>query len=188
MFDVCVFSDEVAQEFPDAARLAAEAGARQLEIRGRLFGKSIQDLTSDEVLRIKAICDEYSLSVGSLGSPVGKCSMDHPDELDRHARIFEAMLDLTETFECPIIRGFALWAPNHGKDWDRDLEPYMETLENFLLPKAAAAAERGAILALENEWDTLLGSCAEGRTIIERLGQPEGLGLVWDFGNSLALG
>ena len=188
MFDTCVFTDEVAAEFPDAVRLAAESGAHRLEIRGKLLGKSIQDLTPETVAEIKRICANYGVSVGSLGSPVGKCAMDKPEELERHAEIFEAMLGLSEAFECPIIRGFSLWAPNHGKDWERDLNPYLDRIADFLLPKAEAAARRGAVLALENEWDTLMGSCAEARFILQKLGEPEGLGIVWDFGNSVVLG
>jgi sugar phosphate isomerase/epimerase len=188
MFDACVFTDEVAPEFPEAVQRAVEAGARQLEIRGRLFGKSIQDLNPEIIQNIQSVCRQYGVGIGSLGSPVGKCSMENPEELERHQQIFDCMLELTEIFDCPIIRGFSLWAPNHGKGWDRDLSPYIDRIAEFLLPKAEAAAQRGAVLALENEWDTLLGSCAEARTILQTLGEPDGLGLVWDFGNSVILG
>jgi sugar phosphate isomerase/epimerase len=187
MFDPCVFTDEVANEFPEAVRLAKAAGARQLEIRGKLFDKRIQDLDPDTIELIRRECDANDVEIGSLGSPVGKCSMDDPEEIERHDRYFQTMLQLSDEFDCPIIRGFALWAPNHGKDWDRDLAPYLDRIADFLLPKAKLAAERGAVLALENEWDTLLGSCAEGRQILKHLGEPEGLGMVWDFGNSVVL-
>jgi sugar phosphate isomerase/epimerase len=188
MFDACVFTDEVAPEFPDAVRLAAESGARALEIRGRLFGQSIGELTPDRVEKINGLCGEYGVKIGSLGSPVGKCSMDDPEELERHGHVFDRMLRLSEAFDCPIIRGFAMWAPNRGKDWDRDHASYLDRIAEFLAPKAEQAAAHGAVLALENEWDTLLGSCAEARKILQYLGEPEGLGLVWDFGNSVPLG
>ncbi|MBW3623196.1 MAG: sugar phosphate isomerase/epimerase [Armatimonadetes bacterium] len=188
MFEACVFTDEVAPEFPEAVRLAAEAGARMLEIRGKLFGQNIRELSPETVNKIRSVCEAHQVGIGSLGSPVGKCSMDDPDEMEQHGRIFERMLDLSEELDCPIIRGFALWAPNHGKDWVRDLNPYLDRIAEFLMPKAEQAAERGAVLALENEWDTLMGSCAEARRIVQHLGEPEGLGLVWDFGNSVILG
>jgi sugar phosphate isomerase/epimerase len=136
---------------------------------------------------MQRICESYVVGIGSLGSPVGMWSMDEPGELERHHQIFERMLDLSEDFDCPIIRGFSLWAPNRGKDWDRNLTPYMDRIADFLAPKARLAEERGAVLALENEWDTLLGSMEEAKRILEYMDNPEGLGIVWDFGNSLPL-
>ncbi len=188
MFDPCVFTDEVADDFPEAARLAADAGATCLEIRNRLLGHSVQDLPSGAVREMKLVLADLNLGIGALASPVGKCEADSPEERERHAAWFNRMLDLAEAFECPIIRGFSLWAPNRGRDWDRDLTPWLDRISDFLLPKAEAAAARGAVLALENEADTMVGSFAEARWLLQRLGEPEGLGVVWDVGNGLALG
>src|ERR1051325_2677831 len=97
----CVFCDEVAEDFEEAVRLSAEAGAEGLELRGRLFGKSIAQIDDDEAARVAEICDRYGVAVAVIGSPVGKC---HPCQAAEHQQMFQRMAELAQFFGTTRIR------------------------------------------------------------------------------------
>src|SRR5438270_2829327 len=94
----CVFTDEVAGDFEEAVRRSVEAGATGLEIRGKLFGKSVTGITDDEVGQMQAIMERHGARVASIGSPFGKCDMNNPVELEQHQRHFERMVQLAHVF------------------------------------------------------------------------------------------
>src|SRR5207253_2173239 len=101
------------------------AGATGLEIRGKLFGKSVTGITDEEVDRMKEIMERHGAHVASIGSPFGKCDMDNPAELEQHQRHLERMAQLAHAFGTPIIRGFALWKPDRGREAARpDLDAF----------------------------------------------------------------
>src|SRR5437870_12316662 len=158
----CVFTDEVSHDFEEAVQLSVEAGATALEIRGRLPGGSITTISDADVAAMQAVLAKFGARVGSLGSPFGKCHMDNPEELAQHQRHFDRMLQLSRAFGTPIIRGFALWRPTKAPDAERpDLEPYLERIIEFLTPAVRKAEAAGAVLCLENEGSTLVGTGAE---------------------------
>src|SRR4051794_9502337 len=101
----CVFTDEVAPDFEEAVRQSVAAGATGLEIRGKLFGKSVTAITDEEVGQMQAIMERHGAHVASVGSPFGKCDMNKPEELALHQRHFVRMVELAHVFGTPIIRG-----------------------------------------------------------------------------------
>jgi sugar phosphate isomerase/epimerase len=181
---VSVFTDEVAPEFEEAVRQSVAAGATGLEIRGRLYGKSVTAITDDDVRRMQEVMARHGAHVAAIGSPFGKCDMDRPEELAEHQRHFERMLALARAFGTPIIRGFALWKPDREDERARpDLSHYLERIVAFLEPAVRLAEREGVFLCLENEPSTLVGTCAEARAVIDALGQPKSLAVAWDVNN-----
>ncbi len=189
--ELAYFADEVSREdFDEAARMGAEAGATGVEIRGGIWGERIQNIDDDTVKRVQDVLAKRNLRVLSLGSPFGKCAHDNPEEQDQHHRIFERMIELTRAFETPIIRGFALWNPNRkepGKSRP-DIGEYLDRIVSFLEPAVLAAAQEGVTLSLENEDATLVGSCGEASQLAAALGEPAGLSFCWDVNNGVACG
>src|SRR5947209_4693788 len=112
----CVFTDEVAGDFEEAVRRSVEAGATGLEIRGKLFGKSVTAITDEEVGQMQAVMERYDAHVASIGSPFGKCDMNNGAELELHQRHFRRMAQLAHVFGTPIIRGFSLWKPDRSRE------------------------------------------------------------------------
>jgi sugar phosphate isomerase/epimerase len=179
----------VSPDFEEAAQLSVEAGATAMEIRGRLPGGSITVISDDDVEMMQAVLAKFGARVGSLGSPFGKCSMDNPDEMAQHQRHFDRMLQLSEAFGTPIIRGFALWRPTKGPDAERpDLEPYLDRIVEFLTPAVRKAEAAGVYLCLENEGSTMVGTCSEARRVIDALGGSPALAVAWDVNNGFDCG
>lgn len=191
MIRPCVFSDEVAPEFEEAARLSAGAGAAGLELRGRMWGKSIGQIGDQDVERIRGVCARNGLEVAVIGSPVGKCDMEDPEECRRHQLLFSRMAALARAFGTRLIRGFALWRPGRDRATDDirpDLDAYLPRVVEFLAPLVEAAEREGVRLCLETEGATLVGTCAEARKVMDALGRSPALGVAWDVNNGLACG
>jgi len=191
MIRSCIFTDEVAPEFEEAVRLSAEAGAQGLELRNKLFGKSIVQIDDMDVRRIRDVCRTHGVEVAVLGSPVGKCSLDDPEEQRRHQDYFRRMAELAHAFETPIIRGFALWRPNRDRATDHlrpNLEAHLAQIVDFLAPIVEHAERENVRLCLETEGATLVGTCAEARRVMDALGNSPALGVTWDVNNGLACG
>jgi L-ribulose-5-phosphate 3-epimerase len=187
----CVFSDEVASDFEDSARLSAEAGAAGLELRRHMFGRSITEIDHDDVLKVREVAARYGVAVAVIGSPVGKCDMDDPEECRRHQQYFRRMAELAHAFGTPLIRGFALWRPNRNRDTDHirpDLEQYLPRVAEFLQPILEVAEAEGVRFCLETEGACLVGTCAEAARVMEALSSPPALGVAWDVNNGLACG
>src|SRR5438094_3596991 len=110
----CVLSDAVAPEVEEAVGLSGEAGAEGLEVRGRMWGKSIGQIEDADVARVEEVCSRYGARVAVIGSPVGKCDMENAEECRQHGALFRRMAELAHAFGTPLIRGFALWRPNRS--------------------------------------------------------------------------
>jgi L-ribulose-5-phosphate 3-epimerase len=187
----CIFSDEVSPDFEEAVRLSAGAGAAGLELRGRMFGKSIGQIDDGDARRIQEICVRRGVRVAVIGSPVGKCEIHDAAERRQHQELFRRMAELAAVFGTPLIRGFALWRPDRDRATDHirpNLEEHLPRVVEFLGPVVEAAEREGLRFCLETEGATLVGTCAEARRVMDALGNPEALGVAWDVNNGLHCG
>ncbi len=187
----CIFSDEVSPDFEEAVRLSAEAGAQGLELRNRMFGRSITQITDEDVRSIQAVCRRYGVEVAVIGSPVGKCDLTNPEEIQLHRAHFTRMCALAQAFGTPLIRAFALWRPERSRATDHerpDLEAHLPRIVEFLGPLVEQAARTGVRYCLETEGATMVGTCAEANRVMNALGRPLALGLAWDVNNGFYCG
>ena len=184
MIRPCFFTDEVATDFEEAVRLGTAAGASGLEIRGRLFDQRIQDISDDDAKRLQDIAVKYNAEIAILASPFGKCSHEDPEEISRHHRIGERMVELAQQLSTPYIRGFAFWNPQRSDRERPDIGAYLEVIVPFLKPVVQRAEEAGVMLCLETEGATMGGTCAETRQIIEAVGPSPALQFAWDINNA----
>ncbi len=189
--DVSYFTDELAtDDFEEAVRLGAEAGATGLEIRSKIWGKRVQEIDEEDVKRVQGILATHGVRVASMGSPFGKCAHDSETEKAEHHRIFERIVELAHVFDTRIVRVFALWNPLRKQE-DKvrpNIEEYLDTVVPFLEPAVRLAEREGVVLSLENEGATLAGICAESRAVADALGNPEGLTFCWDVNNGTTCG
>lgn len=200
--ELAYFADEVSKtDFDEAVRLGVEAGATGVELRGGIWEKRVQQIDDDDVKRVQDVLDKYGVKVYSIGSPVGKCDHDDPEQHAEHYRMFDRMVELAQAFDTTIIRGFALWNPRiKAENLERynsnkhrpDLDAYLETVVGFLAPIVRQASDAGVTLSLENEGATIAGSCEEARRVADALdtetGAPDGFTFCWDVVNGIHCG
>ena len=86
MFKLAVISDEVSQDFQTVANVAAEYKLNGIEIRS-VWDKPPQDLTDEDMAKMKGILDEAGIEVAGIASPFFKCEIDSEQERREHLEI-----------------------------------------------------------------------------------------------------
>jgi sugar phosphate isomerase/epimerase len=133
---------------------------------------------------MQEVLDKYGVKVGAIGSPFGKCSFAEED-YKRHMQIFSRMVELAHTFGTDVIRMFAFWVPKELRGRGRprpDIKDYLGEIAPRLKPAAEIAENEEVTMALETEGSTLVGTCAEGRAVIDAVGS-EAMKMAWDVNN-----
>jgi sugar phosphate isomerase/epimerase len=105
---------------------------------------SVADLDDAQVGRIRRQLDESGVQVSAIGSPIGKIGIDAPlaPELERLRRVGDVARELGTT----LVRVFSFFIPQ-----TQDPEFYRTRVIDRMGQLAALAAERGLVLAHENE-------------------------------------
>ena len=78
-FYLSAFADEAADSLTDQIRALVDNGIHYLEPRN-IDGRGILTLTDEELDAMKAELDAAGITVGSIGSPIGKYPIDAPME------------------------------------------------------------------------------------------------------------
>jgi sugar phosphate isomerase/epimerase len=158
------FADEIS---PDPAQQLATLAAESithLELRSA-WGTNVADFSDAQLARFKSAIDDAGVSVSAIGSPIGKIDVRAAflPELDRMRRI----ADVADALGARIVRVFSFFMPEG--------EPpakYRSRVIDQMAALAAVAAERGVVLAHENEkliYGDVPERCAD---IITSVGSP----------------
>jgi sugar phosphate isomerase/epimerase len=173
------FADEISPD-PDEqlATLAAES-IGHLELRS-VWSVNVADLNDDQVASVRTRLSAAGVRVSAIGSPIGKIDITAPlgPELDRMRRVADVAGELGTT----IVRVFSFFIPPGGPP-RRYREPVIERMGAL----AAIAAERGLVLAHENEkeiYGDIPERCAD---LIESVGSPA-LRATFDAANFVQCG
>ena len=173
------FADEIS---PDPARQLATLAAESithLEFRSA-WGTNVADLSDSQLARFRAAVDGAGVSVSAIGSPIGKIDVrdSFPPELDRMRRI----ADVADALGTRLVRVFSFFIPA-GEPAER----YRPKVIDQMAALAAVAAERGLLLAHENEkliYGDVPERCAD---IITSVGSPA-LRATFDAANFVQCG
>ena len=76
---LCAFADEYSEDFTEQLKGFNKFNVPYIELRG-INGKNVSQLTVLEAVEIKKQLDDYGVKVWSIGSPIGKVSLDSPFE------------------------------------------------------------------------------------------------------------
>jgi len=188
MIEVSIFADEVSNDFEEEIDLSKRAGASCIELRGGIWGRSVQTCTDEDVERMQEVLAKHDSRVAVIGSPVGKCVLGDEEEYQTHLKWFDRMCELAHIFDTQIIRGFAFWTPSR-KDLPRqDLDAIIDEIAAKLTPIARRAIEEDVYFCFECESSTNSGSCAEIARIIDAIGPNDNMMVAWDANNATRLG
>ncbi|NPV07556.1 MAG: sugar phosphate isomerase/epimerase [Anaerolineae bacterium] len=181
---VCYFTDEVSPEIEESLRLGREAGAEAVELRSRLFGKRIDQLTREELTHLRALIAGQGMATACIASSFGKCELDSEEEWREHQAILEGAIRAAQALGTSLIRVFPFWTPGR-RDLPRPgLDRYLGRIVERLGWAVGRAQAEGVVLCFETEAATHCGTCSEAHTIIGALGPSPALGLVWDVNNA----
>ena len=176
MFKLAVISDEVSQDFQTVVDVAAEYKLNGVEIRS-VWDKPPQDLTDEDMAKMKGILDAAGVEVAGIASPFYKCEIDSQQERREHLEILRKCIKIAHFFGTNIVRGFTFW--NTGKTeavWDRILEYYLEPVKII--------EGEGIYIGIENEATTSISTAKLAAKFIDEVGSPN-VRAIWDPANEV---
>jgi sugar phosphate isomerase/epimerase len=150
-----------------------------VEVRSA-WGTNILDLDSGQLDTLRETLDGYGLKVSSIGSPIGKISID--DEFAPHLERMRHAVEVAQTLEAPYIRIFSFFIPE-GTDPDSRRDEVL----NRMSALADAAADSDVILVHENEKEIYGDIPRRCLDIVTSVSAPH-LQLAWDAANFVQVG
>ena len=182
-----VFADALQMEVKDALPIIKSWGMEYVDIRERVNGKIIHQLSEAELKDLKKQIDDLGLKVGAIESYIGKCHMNNVD-MDAEWEKLEGVIRASKILECNMVRSFFFWQPKvkDGGNADekygklKDLPEERKKLVELYAPLAKRAKEAGLKIAFENCGAT----CYDVFAFLEELDIPE-FGLCWDVEHDL---
>ncbi len=167
------FADEYTDGFAEQLLAMREFGITHIELR-HADKKNVSVLAADEVKEIKKMLDASGIGVSSIGSPLGKITLD--GDMDEHLETARRVFETANTVGAKFVRMFSFYAPK-GKDVTQMKGEVYDALEKLVL----LARAHGVTLCHENE-AKIYGDIPERcREIIDHFGGE--LKCVFDMGN-----
>jgi len=179
MWTLSGFIDEISDDFSEQCKVAAGLGLRHVEVRSA-WGINILDLDAAQLDTLRQTLAEYGLSVSSIGSPIGKISID--DDFPPHLERMRHAVEVAELLDAPYIRLFSFFIPE-GTDPDSRRDEVLSRMSAL----AEAAADSDVILVHENEKEIYGDIPRRCLDIVTSVDSPK-LQLAWDPANFIQVG
>lgn len=142
-FLISGFSDEIDENIKVQFKTLNELGIKFFEVRG-VNGKSVADISEDELQELKNQMQLHGITVSSIGSPIGKILIT--DDFDAHFEKFKWIVHVAQTLGTKYIRMFSFYKPE-GTEWAAYRSEILEKLSRMI----DYAKEQDVILLHENE-------------------------------------
>jgi sugar phosphate isomerase/epimerase len=179
MWTLSGFSDEISQDLETQCALVSKLGLTYLEFRSA-WDVNVLDLDGDQLAKAKALLSSHDLGVSSIGSPIGKISVE--EDFEPHLQRARHAVDVAHFFGAPYIRVFSFFIPA-GTDPDGHRDEVLRRMRE--LAKVAEAG--GVVLLHENEKEIYGDIPRRCLDIVESVGSPN-LKVAWDPANFVQVG
>src|SRR5690606_17899929 len=193
-----IFTDMLGTEsFQESLLHAKSLGFTNVDLRGKLNGSTIDDITPEKARELSAMIKEQDLQVSSLSSwAVNSCTFSGPPKYDNYdeehhkqmGEVLNRLFDLADIFGSTYIRIYSLYRQedfNLLSDEEKDAQ-YRHNA-NVMLRHAEHAKTRDKILLVENEPPTLTSSASELGILMKYTNHPN-LKINWDILNGWRAG
>ncbi|OPA74063.1 xylose isomerase [Paenibacillus selenitireducens] len=179
MITLTGFSDEISTDLNEQLTCLESESMRYLEFRG-VWGKNVLKLNDAELAAVKEELQRREIGVSSIGSPIGKISIEDPFE--PHLQDFERALHVAEYFNTRYIRVFSFFIPENN-DPSRYRDEVMERMNQLV----KRAEKREIILLHENEKDIFGDTSERCLDILQTVNSPS-LRAAYDPANFVQCG
>lgn len=176
MFKLAVISDEISQEFQTVVNVSKEYKLNGVEIRS-VWNKPPQNLSDEDMAKMKDILGNAGLLVAGIASPFFKCEIDKANERREHLDILKKCIKMAHFFHTNIIRGFTFWNTGRTEEiWGKILEYYQEPVKMI--------EGEGVFLCIENEASTSVATAKLLERFLNDVGSPN-IKAIWDPANEV---
>ena len=124
-FNLHAFADEAGQELSEQISALRENGYEGLEIR-KIEGQNVSTLTIAQAKEIDKRMKDAGLCVWSIGSPIGKISLD--EDFEKHIDLYKHTLDVSAVFGARAFRLFSFHMPKDTDDFSAYKEEVIERM------------------------------------------------------------
>ncbi len=175
------FADEAAEDIDGQIQATLEGGLKMIDLRN-VNGHNISALPLDLAGEVKAKLDAAGITVGMLGSPLGKIDITEDFQIDVNK--LDHLAKLADVFSCRRIRVFSYFNKN-----DKPMYEWAATTLTRLGALKEQAVRLGLQLFHENERHIFGDKLWQVETIARTLrddcpaGQPKAFGMLFDFDN-----
>ena len=133
---IYAFADEAASDLESQIYAMLRNRLNGLEIRG-INGRNISEVSLDTAREIRRRLDENGLKTWSIGSPIGKISIDEP--FGAHLDLFRHTLEVAHVLGTENLRMFSFYMPAN-----RDPEQFTDAVIERVGRLVDAARDLGA--------------------------------------------
>jgi sugar phosphate isomerase/epimerase len=176
VFKLSVISDEVSQDFQRVVDVCQEYEVPMVEPRS-VWEKAPQELTNDDVKKMRAILDEAGMGVCSIASPFFKCDLGDEKQYREHIGILRRCIEIGRMLDCNLIRGFTFWKTGPANSvWQQLLDAYEEPIEIL--------ESEDCYIGIENEASTHIATAAEAEALYRDIDSPR-IKAIWDPANEV---
>jgi sugar phosphate isomerase/epimerase len=192
---VSVITNGISEDHAKVCKVMKETGVKYAEIQN-VNNKRVEEITLDEAREVKKISDDSGIipicvtTHAFVGIPVGgleigDATYEKQMALFKNgievARILGTKLVRTMVFTKQIVtwgyHGSDVWNAGGNKAWPKFIQLYE--------PIVKVAEEAGIDLIIENGFNGMVSSTVLGKKMIDDLGGPKRLKLLWDVGNAV---
>lgn len=172
------FSDEISPNFDEQLAAVREFGLSHIELRAA-DGINVSELSQEKLREIKEKLSAAGVSVSSIGSPLGKISIE--DDFAAHMEKLKRTLEIQKELNAPYIRMFSFYLPKGAPEQYRD-----EVFErvNAMIEEAARWE---SVLLHENEKQIYGDNAARCLELMKEF-YGEHFRAVFDFANFVEVG
>ena len=176
MFSLSVISDEISQDFRRVIDVCKDYGVAMVEPRS-VWDTPPQELSPDQVRRMKGILRDHGFRVPCIASPFLKCDLGNDEQYGQHLDILRRCISLAHELDCRIIRGFTFWKTGPAEAvWQQLLDAYEEPIR--------MCEEEDVFIGIENEASTHVATAAEAEQMYIDLASDR-VRAIWDPANEV---
>ena len=181
MIELAYIAPEMAEEFQDAVRFGAEAGARSLALRSRIWGKDLEELSAADIGRMKDILSAYGARVSAVYSGIGKCDIEDEGVVRSNVASWPSIAELAHAFDTALVRVFPFQRPGVVEYEPSRLGQDLGLIVERCTPLVRQAESEGLVLCFEAVGSTLARTARELKQVVEALGKSPAVGIIWEI-------
>ena len=115
-FKLHAFADEAGQDLNEQIAALRDNGYEGMEIRN-VEGQNVSALTLERAKEIDKRMKDAGLCVWSIGSPIGKISLE--DDFEKHMDLYKHTLEVAAVFGAQAFRLFSFYMPKDETDFSK---------------------------------------------------------------------
>ena len=179
MWTLSGFADEIDPDLNTQCRVLTELGITHIELRSA-WDVNVLDWSDDQLTEVETILGAHSISVSSIGSPIGKINIE--DDFEAHLLRMERALTVAHRLRAPYIRLFSFFLRD-----DQAPAEHRDEVIRRMRALVDAAAGHDVVLLHENEKDIYGDVPDRVLDLVEAVDSPQ-FRLAWDAANYVQCG